>query len=132
MEDVGFWEGIVRDLSGKGKFRLILQPAMAILLGIRLGIADAKTGQEPFFRRLFITGRRFKLFKQSLRDAVIPLSLALVLDVVFQYLTLGRARLLAAVVVGALLVWLPFTITRGVTNRIWKRTRPPGHAPQAA
>ena len=31
-----FWEGIVRDLTEAGKIRLILQPLMAISLGVGL------------------------------------------------------------------------------------------------
>ncbi|HVG64293.1 MAG TPA: hypothetical protein VNA24_37375 [Hyalangium sp.] len=125
MRDINFWEGLVRDLSGKGQFRLILQPAMALFLGLRLGIADAKEGKAPFLFRLFTTRHeRWGLFKQSLSDAAMPLILALVMDGILQYLTLHHIRPLQAVVVGAFLVWLPFVMTRGLTNRIWKRSHP--------
>lgn len=125
MADIGFWEGLVRGLSGKGQFRLILQPAMALLLGIRLGIADAKEGKAPFLFRLFSTRHeRWGLFKQSLSDAAMPLILGLVMDGILQYLTFNRVRPLQAVVVGTLLVWLPFTGSRGLTNRIWKHAHP--------
>ena len=125
MADIGFWEGLVSGLSGRGQFRLILQPTMALILGVRLGISDAKEGKAPFLFRLFSTRHgRWWLFKRSLSDAALPLILALVLDGILQYLTLHRIRPLQAVVVGALLVWLPFTITRGLTNRIWKRAHP--------
>ncbi|MFL5346396.1 MAG: hypothetical protein ACJ8AT_16535 [Hyalangium sp.] len=125
MADVGFWEGLVRGLSGKGQFRLILQPAMALFLGLRLGIADAKEGKAPFLFRLFTTRHgRWTVFKQSLSDAAMPLILALIMDGILQYLTLNRVRPLQAVVVGALLVWLPFSIMRGLTNRVWKHAHP--------
>jgi hypothetical protein len=124
VADVGFWEGIARDLSGKGQFRLLLQPAMAVFLGVRLGIADAKDGKAPFLFRLFSEPGRWTLLKNSLRDVALPLSVALVTDGILQYLTLGRVRLLAAMIVGALLVWFPFAVTRGFSNRIWKRVRP--------
>jgi hypothetical protein len=123
MHDGGFWADIARDLSGKGQFRLFLQPLMAILLGVRLGIADAKEGEAPFGWRLFTTRhRRWALFKRSLSDAVLPLAVALVMDAILQYLTLGFVRILGAFVVGGLLVWLPFIAARGFTNRFWKRT----------
>jgi hypothetical protein len=125
MADMGFWEGVVRGLSGKGQFRLILQPTMAFLLGLRLGIADAKEGKAPFLFRLFTTRHeRWGLFKRSLSDAALPLIVALVMDGILQYLTFRYIRPLQAVVVGALLVWLPFTITRALTNRIWKHAHP--------
>lgn len=130
MADPGFWEGLISGLSGKGQFRLILQPTMALILGVRLGIADAKEGKAPFLFRLVSTRHgRWGLFKRSLSDAALPLILALVMDGLLQYLTLQRVRPLQAVVVGVLLVWLPFTATRGLTNRIWKHTHP-GKAPR--
>ena len=117
----GFWDDMVRNLtSGRGQFRLFLQPFMAFLLGLRLGVADAREGQEPFFLRLFRGQQgRWALLKQSLSDAALPLTLSLCMDAVLQYLTLGRIRLLGALIVGASLVWLPFTLTRAFTNRIW-------------
>jgi hypothetical protein len=122
VDDTGFWASIARDLSGKGQLRLILQPIMAVLLGVRLGLADAKGGASPFMRRLIESRhQRWKIFGNSIRYVWMPLLLALVMDCVFQRLTLGRIRPLAAVVVGVLLVWLPFTIARGTTNRIWGR-----------
>lgn len=123
MTDVGFVEGIVRDLGGKGQFRLYMQPAMALVLGARLGIADAKEGKAPFlFRLLRRSSRPWQLLKDSLWDAVIPLSIAVAMDSVLQYLTLGTVRPVAALVVAALLVWLPFALVRGLTNRMWART----------
>src|SRR5262245_710875 len=123
MHDVGFWESLVRDLSGKGQFRLILQPLMAILLGIRLGIAEAKKGEPPFGLRLFTERyHRWKLFKASLSDAVMPLGFAFAIDSILQYLTVQHIRPLQALVVGGLLVWLPFVTARGLSNRAWRRT----------
>ncbi len=130
MNDGGFWEGIARSLSGRGQFRLILQPLMAVLLGLRLGVSDAKEGRAPFLFRLFTTkGGRWGLFRDSLWDAAIPLAVALIIDGILQYLTLGRVRPLAALVVGGILVWLPFAISRALTNRAWRRRHP---APAAA
>jgi hypothetical protein len=122
MHDVGFWQHIIQDLSGKGQFRLILQPAMAIFLGIRFGIADAKAGTEPFGVRLF-TGDHphWQVFKESISAAAKPLVFAVLMDGFFQYLTLHRVRLLPALIVGGLLVWIPFGFARGFSNRFWRR-----------
>ena len=40
MADVGIWESIVRDLSVNAHFRAVLQPAVAIILGVRLGLTE--------------------------------------------------------------------------------------------
>jgi hypothetical protein len=49
---------------------------------------------------------------------------ALLMDRVLQDLTLGRVRPMAAVVVGGLLVWLPFVVARAFANRVWRHIRP--------
>jgi hypothetical protein len=125
MPALGFFETITHSLtSGKGQFRLILQPAMAVLLGVRMGIADAKRGDEPFIARLVHTKPRWPLVKQSIARAAVPLVVAVVIDSILQFLTQRYVRPLAAVVVGAILVWLPFAITRGLSNRAWRRHQP--------
>jgi hypothetical protein len=129
--EVGFFETLARDLSGKGQFRLILQPLAAFILGARLGIADASAGMPPFLHRLITHRRqRWMIFKESLCDAVFPLVVALVTDAILQHIIFGRIRPLAALLVGALLVWLPFVCTRALTNRIWRRihSRPAARA----
>ncbi|HSY38821.1 MAG TPA: hypothetical protein VLA79_04810 [Polyangia bacterium] len=121
------FDGIWRDLTGRGMFggkfqiRLILQPLVAFVLGARFGIRDAKEGAEPFFMSLVHAGKedRWPRLKQGLRDAIVPLCVAFVLDGILQRIILGHVRLMGAVVVGALLVFLPFLIGRGVANRIW-------------
>ena len=124
--DLSFWQGIMETARGRGQLRLILQPIMAIVLGVRLGIADAKAGDDPFVLRLFITGqRRAQIAKDALMDVIVPFALAVVIDGVLQYLALGRVRPLAAVVVGAVLIWVPFSIARAFTNRIYRRSHHP-------
>lgn len=128
--DLGFWQGIMDTARGRGQLRFILQPIVAIIVGARLGVADAKTGQAPFLLRLFVTGkRRMKLAKEALHDVLVPFAIAVALDGILQYFALGYVRPLAAVVVGATLVWLPFSLSRAVTNRIVRRT---GHHHGAA
>jgi hypothetical protein len=117
--DIGFFEGIVRDLtSGKGQLRFIIQPLVAIFLGARLGVADAREGQRPFLLRLFHREHRAELFKQSLSDIVMPLGLGIIIDAILQHYTLGFIRPLHAVVVGLLIVWVPYSFARAITNRI--------------
>ena len=90
-----------------------------MLLGFRFGIADAKQAKMPFIRRLLTSGERWKVFRQSIREAILPLALAFVIDAVVQYMLLRSIRPVAAVVVGALLVWLPFVVARSLANRAW-------------
>src|SRR5689334_5952745 len=124
MTDMGFWDGIWHELSTAGRFRLLMQPTLAILLGIRIGLADARAGNPPFLARLIRSHHeRWSLLRESIVHAAKPLTLALVMDCIFQYLVLGRVRVLAALVVGVLLVWFPFSATRGLANRAWTQHR---------
>jgi len=137
--DVGFWSGIARDLTGKGMFggsfqiRLILQPLLALLLGVRLGIRDAKHGKEAYFLRLVQAKHdRWPVLKEGLRDAIVPLCIAFVVDAILQRMIDGRIRPMAALVVGTLLVFIPYVIGRGLANRVWTHghhTRQIPHAP---
>lgn len=121
---VGFWEGIMEVASGRGQLRLILQPLVAILLGVRLGIADAKEGKDPFLLRLFRTSKdKATLAKEAASDVVVPFMMAIVIDGLLQYFALGYVRPGAAIVVGALLIFVPFSISRPLTNRIYRRSR---------
>jgi hypothetical protein len=124
VSDVGFFEGIARELAGPGRLRLLVQPAMALALGVRLGIVDAKEGKPPFLFRLLRTSQRpWALLRASLWDVAIPFTLAVGLDSVLQYLAVGFVRPLAALTVAALLVWIPFALSRAITNRVWRRGR---------
>ena len=122
-----FFEAIGADLGGRGIFggsfqlRLVLQPLAAMLLGLRFGIRDAKQGRAPILKEVAETaGKRGGVLAHAARDAIVPLAVALVLDCILQQMINGRIRPLAAVIVGGLLVFLPFLIVRALTNRIWR------------
>jgi len=92
-----------------------------MLLGLRFGIRDAKQGRAPILKEVAETaGKRGGVLAHAARDAIVPLAVALVLDCILQQMINGRIRPLAAVIVGGLLVFLPFLIVRALTNRIWR------------
>jgi hypothetical protein len=135
MAHPGFFDSIARDLSGPGMFggkfqiRLILQPIAAIVLGLRAGIADAKAGRPPFIKELVFAhehSNRRAMLKDALRAAILPLVLAFVIDSILQHLINGRVRPLVALLVGGLLVFLPFLIMRALANRAWTHGHGPG------
>src|SRR5262245_41769651 len=47
-----FLEDIPKRLTGPGRFRFILQPLVATVLGIRSGRADARAGRPPYLKGL--------------------------------------------------------------------------------
>jgi len=118
----GFWEDLVDVTTGRGQFRLVLQPLFALALGIRFGIGDAKSSKEPFLLRLFVKSKhRARLAKEAVKNIVVPFMIAIVLDGILQYLAHGYVRPLAAVVIGVVLIFVPFAISRSLTNRIYRR-----------
>jgi hypothetical protein len=134
-----FFHAIGADLGGRGIFggsfqlRLIIQPLLAMLLGLRFGIRDAKQGRPPILIDVARTkGQRGSLLGHAARDAIIPLILAFILDCILQQIINHRIRPVAALIVGGLLVFLPFLIIRALANRAWThRHRGPGRQVRA-
>jgi len=112
-------ELVARVLSGPMHFRLFLQPTMAFILGIRDGLHDARTGAHPIVWSILLgVGNRKHLLRSMLRRLVGPILVATIADSVVQYLMFGHVRPLFAFIVGTLLMATPYSIARGLSNRI--------------
>ena len=110
---------ILELIAGPGTFRFVIQPVLAILLGVRDGRNDAKSGTPPFLQTLlFDSGKRAEALKGGLHAIALPLILAVALDSIFQIYIFGVWRLQWALVVGVGLVGIPYILSRGITNRI--------------
>lgn len=114
-----FVEDIPRRLSGPGRFRFVFQPLMAILLGVRSGREDARKGQPPFLAALLLHPiLRRDLLKSGFQTIVNLLLMGILLDSLLQWIILGASYPGAAVVVGPVLIAVPYSVTRALTNRI--------------
>ena len=114
-----FLEDLVARLTGPMHFRLILQPLVAIALGIRDGLKDARAGRPPFIMDLLVRPEaRKRQLKRALQSLIKPLIVAIVLDAVAQYLMFGTIYPGAAVFVGVVVMAVPYALARGLTNRI--------------
>jgi hypothetical protein len=114
-----FVEDIPRRLSGPGRFRFVFQPLTAILLGIRSGREDARKGQPPFLAAVLLHPiLRRDLLKSGFQTIVNLLLMGILLDSLFQWVLLGASYPGAAVVVGPVLIAVPYSVTRALTNRI--------------
>jgi hypothetical protein len=118
-----FFQDIRARLSGPGRLRFIVQPTVAIILGARSGIKDARDGVPPFLWALAFHGtRRRKLLRSvfvSIRDVV---AIAILLDVISQFLIFHNIRPGAALLVGPVLITLPYVVARALTNRIVRKS----------
>jgi hypothetical protein len=113
-----FIEDMPRRMAGPGRFRLILQPLMAIFLGIRGGIVDARRGRPPFISGVLLSqGFRQELLKSGFRTLVNLLLMSVLLDSVFQWMIYGSSHPGAALVVGPVLIAVPYSVARALANR---------------
>jgi hypothetical protein len=119
-----FFADIYARLSGAGRIRFILQPAMALFMGIRDGIRDSRIQNPPFLSALLLAdSKRKELLHSALRSVRDLVALAVVLDVISQFLIFKRIHPGAALLVGPVLIAIPYVTSRGLTNRIAKRIR---------
>lgn len=115
-------ESIEAMLSGPGRLRFIIQPIVAIVLGMRDGRLDAAAGRPPYFWSvLFQRPTRRASLMEGLRAMMLPLIVAIIIDLVLQYFIFRSVRLWHAVVVGAVLIALPYIAARAFTNRLVTR-----------
>jgi hypothetical protein len=108
--------------SGKGSLRFIIQPTVAILLGIKAGRADVVSGAKPYLRFLISggEGRREALIEGAKHVSKVFI-MAVVVDGIIQYLAYRTVRPGWALTVGILLAGVPYILSRGITNRILRR-----------
>jgi hypothetical protein len=115
-------------LNGPGRFRFVLQPAVAIFLGIRAGIADGRAGRPPYIFSLLSDGkRRWKLLREGLAEVSTLVAFAILLDAISQWLILRAIYPGPALVVGPVLIAFPYSLSRALANRsvrAGKRTQP--------
>ena len=114
-----FGEELPRRFSGTGRFRFLLQPALAILLGVRGGLADARAGNPPYvFGLLFAAGRRRELLRSGAAAIRTLLAMGIILDVVFQLVLYRAVHPGAALLVGPILICFPYALSRALTTRL--------------
>jgi hypothetical protein len=119
-----FFEDIPKRLTGPGRFRFILQPLVAIILGIRSGLADAREGRPPYLYALVAhKALRGDLMKSAFETVVNLLLMGVLMDSVFQWFILGASYPGAALVVGPVLILLPYSFARATANRLTRGRR---------
>jgi hypothetical protein len=127
---VDFWEIVGATTSGPGRLRFIIQPLIAILLGARDGGHDYAAQRTAFLWGLLTErGERRGRAREAVAAAAFPFLLAIGMDALFQYLILQRVAVAGAVLVGILLIALPYSVSRALANRAWTVVHRRRHAP---
>jgi hypothetical protein len=113
-----FLDDLPKRLTGPGRFRFVLQPLIATLLGIRSGMADARAGRPPYLLGLATDPeRRGELARDGLATVINLLLMGILLDSVFQWMILGASYPGPALIVGPVLITMPYAIARALANR---------------
>lgn len=117
-------EGFLARVAGPMGLRFVFQPLVGVLLGVRDGMTDAKAGEPPFIFDLIVNRENRKaklssLFKSLSKTIII----ALVLDAIVQYLIFDQVRVTSAIIVAVMILIVPYSLARAMTNRILTRRR---------
>src|SRR5262249_50700329 len=117
-----FAPDLLARFHGPGRLRFIFQPTVAIILGARDGVKDARLCRLPFLSALiFPAQRRSELLREALASVRDLVAVAILLDVVSQILILHTVHPAAAVILGPVLIGLPYGFARAIANRIARR-----------
>jgi hypothetical protein len=121
-----FLEDLPRRLTGPGRLRFVFQPFVAILLGVRAGRGDARALRPPYILAVIAHSQhRRQVLAETARELANIALVGILLDAVSQWLILGVAHPGAALVVGPVLIGLPYAFARAISNRLARpRSRP--------
>jgi hypothetical protein len=114
-----FFQELPRRFTGPGRLRFILQPLVAIILGIRGGLADARAGRQPYqFALIFGTEKRKELLRNGAAAITTLVAMGIILDIMFQLALYQSVHPGAALVIGPVLIGVPYAVSRAVTTRL--------------
>jgi hypothetical protein len=117
-------EGLVARVAGPMSLRFVFQPLIGLLLGIRDGMMDARRGEPPFILDLITNNENRKEKLSSLLTSLSKTVLiAVVLDVIAQYLIFGQVRITSAIMIAIIILIVPYSTARAITNRIITKRR---------
>jgi hypothetical protein len=119
-------------LTGPMKFRLVLQPLMATIFAVRAGLHDARSRRPAYFWAIFTSaGHRRELLRKGWTDVGRIFLLGVVIDGAYQAVVLRWFYPGEALIVAALLAFVPYLLFRGTTTRLARRTAPDLDTPRA-
>lgn len=118
------WRDIVGRGSGPFHLRFILQPTVASVLAIRSGLRDSRENKEAYLWSVFRRPEsRRELLKSAWKDVGKVFCLAVLIDVVYQFIVLKTVHPLQTLLVATALACVPYCVLRGPVNRLASRRR---------
>lgn len=121
-EFMRFYTNLLDRVSGPLSLRLLLQPVMAVVLATIAGLKDARAGKTPYFWGLLNDPEHRRDMLQNGWKSVGKLFVvALLLDVVYQYLVMRFVYPGEAVIVALVLAIVPYLLVRGTVTRLFRK-----------
>src|SRR5215471_16195199 len=112
-------ENLIARVTGPMHFRLLLQPAVAIFLGIKDGIKDAQEGRPAYLWTICTRPElRGQLLRAGLRTVAKVMIMAVMIDAIYQIIELHWFYPGEAVLVALVLAFIPYLLIRGPAKRI--------------
>lgn len=122
FSDISILDKLAERLTGPMHFRFILQPLVAILLGIRDGRLDAEAGNPPFVLEWFFSPQnRSEQIQSALKTLMKPVLFGIILDSLAQYILFKHINPGGAFMVGTFVMAVPYSLAREITNRIVRK-----------
>ena len=116
-----FIDGLIARIDGPMCLRLVIQPIVALVFALRDGRKDAWEARPPYFWALFTEPEhRRELLESGWQSVGKVFILAIVLDLVFQYLVFTNFRPVGALLAGIILAIVPYLLVRGPVNRFMR------------
>jgi hypothetical protein len=117
---VQFLPDLLGRIDGPMKFRVVLQPIMAIVFAIRDGRRDFREQRAPYFWALCRgVGDRRDLLRDGWHGIYRVFVLAVVLDIIYQYIALESFYPTQSLAVAIILAVIPYFFMRGPANRLF-------------
>jgi hypothetical protein len=126
------WENFLARPNGSLGLRFYIQPTMASLLALRAGVQDARQGRQGYLWAILTRPeRRLQLLHEGWRGAMTPFLLAIVLDCIYQIMTVRFVYPLELLFTATLLALVPYALLRGPFNRLARMFLPAARSPPA-
>jgi hypothetical protein len=95
---------------------------VAVLVGARDGVKDAGAGSLAFLWALaFHAQHRREMLRNAFTSASDLVAIAILLDLISQFLIFREIHPAAALLLGPVLIGIPYAVSRGLGNRISRR-----------
>jgi hypothetical protein len=116
------WEMLIGRVDGPFTFRLLVQPMVAAIFAIRAGWRDARANRPPYLWSIFTNpATRRDLLRQGLTDVGKVFIVAVILDLTYEMTVYRWVYPGQALIVAAVLAFIPYLLIRGPVTRIVSR-----------